>query len=59
MTFLFLSRRFYPQIGGVETHILEIGKRLVKNGHDVIVVSEDSAYKGISHDADIYVVKYN
>lgn len=40
MTILFLARRFYPQIGGVEKHVLEISKRLVKQGHKVIVVTE-------------------
>ena len=40
MTILFFARRFYPQIGGVEKHVLGIGKRLVKQGHKVIVVAE-------------------
>jgi glycosyltransferase involved in cell wall biosynthesis len=40
MNILFLARRFYPQIGGVEKHVLEIGKRLVKKGHKVIAIAE-------------------
>nr|MBI5456053.1 glycosyltransferase family 4 protein [Candidatus Levybacteria bacterium] len=40
MTILFFARRFYPLIGGVEKHVLEVGKRLVKKGHKVIVVTE-------------------
>lgn len=40
MTIVFLARRFYPQIGGVEKHVLEIGIRLVKKGHKVIVIVE-------------------
>jgi glycosyltransferase involved in cell wall biosynthesis len=40
MTILFFARRFYPQIGGVEKHVLEVGKRLVKKGHKVIVIAE-------------------
>jgi glycosyltransferase involved in cell wall biosynthesis len=40
MTILFLARRFYPQIGGVEKHVLEISKRLVKQGHKVVVITE-------------------
>lgn len=40
MTVLFFARRFYPLIGGVEKHVLEIGKRLVKKGHKVIVITE-------------------
>ncbi len=40
MNILFFARRFYPAIGGVEKHVFEIGKRLVKKGHRVIVVTE-------------------
>ena len=40
MNVLFLSRRFYPEIGGVEKHTLEIGKRLVEKGHSVTVIAE-------------------
>lgn len=43
MNILFFSRLFYPHIGGVEKHILEIGKRLVADGHSVIVVCESSS----------------
>ena len=40
MTILFFARRFYPSIGGVEKHVLEVGKRLVQKGHRVIVITE-------------------
>lgn len=40
MTILFFARRFYPHIGGVEKHVLEISKILVSKGHKVIVISE-------------------
>ena len=40
MTILFFARRFYPLIGGVEKHVFEIGKRLVKKGFKVIVITE-------------------
>lgn len=40
MKILFLARRFYPQIGGVEKHVLEISKLLVKKGHKVVVIAE-------------------
>ncbi len=49
MTIVFLSRRFYPQIGGVETHVLEVAKRLVKAGNRVIVVTESNQSTS-SHD---------
>ncbi len=41
MTILFLARRFYPQIGGVEKHVMEIRKRFIKKGHTVTVVAEE------------------
>lgn len=40
MTILFLTRLFYPHIGGVEKHVMEVGKRLVKKGYKVIVITE-------------------
>jgi len=40
MTILFLSRLFYPHIGGVEKHVFEISKILVSKGHKVVVISE-------------------
>ncbi len=40
MKILFLARRFYPDIGGVETHVYEVGKILVKKGHSVTVVTQ-------------------
>ncbi len=41
MTILFLSRLFYPHGGGVERHVLEVGKRLVEKGYKIIVVTEE------------------
>ncbi len=40
MTILFFSRLFYPHIGGVEKHVLEVSKLLVKKGHLVTVLTE-------------------
>ena len=40
MTVLFFSRLFYPHIGGVEKHVLEVSRNLIKRGHKVIVVTE-------------------
>ena len=34
--------RYYPQIGGVESHVSEISKRLAQMGHDVRVITTDS-----------------
>src|SRR3990167_8554294 len=43
MNILFFSRRFYPHIGGVEKHVLEISRNLINKGHKVIVVTEQHA----------------
>jgi len=40
MTILFFSRLFYPHIGGVEKHVLEISKILVKKRNSVTVLTE-------------------
>jgi glycosyltransferase involved in cell wall biosynthesis len=40
MRVLFLARRFYPDIGGVEKHVEELSKLLIKQGHSVTVVTE-------------------
>ena len=40
MTVLFFSRLFWPHVGGVERHVLEVGKELVARGHTVTVVAE-------------------
>lgn len=40
MTICFLTRLFYPHIGGVERHIFELSKELVKKGHTVTIISE-------------------
>ncbi len=40
MNILFFCRLFYPHIGGVEKHVLEISKILVKKGHKVTVLTE-------------------
>ncbi len=39
MKIVFLSRFFYPHIGGVEKQVLELSKRLIKKGHRVTVVT--------------------
>lgn len=43
MNILFFSRLFYPHIGGVEKHVFEIGKILIKKGHKIIVVTEQNS----------------
>ncbi len=45
MTILFFTRLFSPHIGGVEKHVLELSKRLVADGHTVIVVTENQDWQ--------------
>lgn len=40
MRILFLSKFFYPYIGGVEKHVLRVGEELVKQGHQVTVLTQ-------------------
>ncbi len=41
MTIVFFTRYFYPHVGGVEKHCLELGKRLVRDGNKLIVITSD------------------
>lgn len=41
MNTLFLTRLYEPHIGGVEKHVKEVAKRLVKKGHEVSIVTEN------------------
>ncbi len=40
MKIVFFTRLFYPHIGGVEKHVLEISKILIKKGHEVFILTE-------------------
>jgi glycosyltransferase involved in cell wall biosynthesis len=40
MNILFFSRLFYPHIGGVEKHLIEISKILIEKGHKIVIVTE-------------------
>lgn len=46
MKILFLTRKFWPSIGGVEKHCLEVGKNLVEKGNKVTVVTEEEVGVG-------------
>ena len=54
MTVLFLTRRFYPYIGGVEKHVLEVGELLIKKEHKVVVISEQD---NTSHSNDYQLTR--
>ncbi len=40
MKILFFCRLFYPHIGGVEKHVLELSKELSKKGNEIVIVTE-------------------
>ncbi len=42
MNILFLTHHFYPEIGGVEKHVLEISKILKNQGFKITIISEES-----------------
>lgn len=39
MNILFLTRLYWPHVGGVEKHIREISLRLIKDGHEITVIT--------------------
>ncbi|MBP9797971.1 glycosyltransferase family 4 protein [Candidatus Woesebacteria bacterium] len=41
MKILFLTRRFYPHVGGVEKHIWKVSEWLITEGHDVSIIAEN------------------
>lgn len=55
MKIIFFARRFYPQIGGVEKHVLEVGKRLTAKGHSVLVITEK--HEGLSIEDEVQGIK--
>lgn len=61
MKILFLTRKFYPSIGGVERHTLEVAKELVKKVEKVTIVCEegkrDKGDKGDKRDKGIKVYR--
>lgn len=52
-----MTRRFYPDIGGVEKHVLEVSKRLVKMGHVVTVIAESYHLPSQSDTYDIKTIR--
>jgi glycosyltransferase involved in cell wall biosynthesis len=38
---LIVTPRFFPYLGGIETHVYEVGRRMVAHGLDVTVLSSD------------------
>lgn len=46
MNVCYVTHRYPPQSGGVETHVSELATRMVERGHDVTVVSADAGGDG-------------
>lgn len=40
MNVLFFTNYFYPHVGGVEKHVLEVSKELTQSGHAVTIVTQ-------------------
>lgn len=45
MKIIQVCSKYYPEIGGIETHVKELSEALVKMGHDVEVVCTYSSHK--------------
>lgn len=56
MKILFLTRRAWPEIGGVERHIKEVSLRLKRKGHIVRIISEkDIKYPHVKFIGLLYI----
>ena len=40
MKILFISRLYWPHVGGVERHVAGVAQELIKRGHEVTVLTE-------------------
>ncbi|CAN5359120.1 glycosyltransferase family 4 protein [soil metagenome] len=61
MRVLFLSHFFYPHIGGVEKHIYLLSRKLIKQGHEITVLTEkfDGKLKNIEVMDQIKIIRFN
>jgi len=50
-----VSPYFYPHVGGVESHVMDISKELIKRGHEVTVLT--SNFAGLKEEEEIFGVK--
>lgn len=55
-----ISPFFYPHIGGVETHVLRVGEELVRQGHEVIVLTamHDERLPEAEHHKGIRILRF-
>src|SRR5581483_233736 len=58
MKVLFLTRSFYPNIGGVEKHVLLLSRELLRRGYKITIICEKSDSKDLNYelfeDIEIY-----
>ena len=52
MKIVFFARFFYPHIGGVEKHVMEISKILINKGHTVSVITEQLVDTKVKEEID-------
>lgn len=45
MKIFFLTRLFFPSIGGVQKHVLEISQKAIKDKHEVTIITEKHSKK--------------
>jgi len=38
---LMVTPRYFPEVGGIETHVYEVSRRLVQRGHSIVVLTTD------------------
>ena len=59
MKILFFTRLFFPHIGGVEKHVYEVAKCLIKKGHEVTVITHnfDKKQKKIEYLDNIKIIR--
>lgn len=56
MRVLFLSPYFFPHIGGVEKHALEVARKLTEKGFDVSVITQKTSFRE-KEEANIHGIK--
>lgn len=54
---IFLSRSYYPNIGGVEKHIYELSKELVTQGYKITIITEDILSASVRSSVKDYGIK--
>lgn len=60
MKIIFISKYFYPHIGGVENHLLKISEELIKKGCEITVVtSKITNSKRYENHKGISIIRFN